>query len=129
MIQEFVDRFIAKEKELKDFYREKHPADYEELVKKVVEAIGGEEYKEKSLDSDRIHKIDDGDYQGTLLFIIGCKGYQPSTYYSSHVSYGSCSGCDALEDLKESGDDKPTEEQTQGYYNLMLHIVQGIKEV
>ena len=37
---------------------------------------------------ERIHRIDDGDYQGTLVFVIGGKGYQLSTYWYVKVSYG-----------------------------------------
>jgi hypothetical protein len=43
--------------------------------------------------------IDDGDYQGTQIFIIPTDTYQPSVkdYVMTDTYYGSCSGCDTLQ--------------------------------
>ena len=80
---------------------------------------------------ERIHKIDDGDYQGTLLFVIAAKGYQPSKYWAVSVGYGSCSGCDTLEGIKSDGDygESPNKQQIADYMTLALHIVQGLKQI
>lgn len=59
---------------------------------------------------ERIHQIDDGDYQGTLIFVIGAGGYQPSRYWYVKVGYGSCSGCDTLQAIRGYEDDAPTKE-------------------
>lgn len=133
MIQEFVDRFIAAQPTL---FTESHPGSYEEIVKTVVRTItdGGHW---NTPDPDRITVINDGDYQGTLVFVIGEVGYQPSTYWVTKVYYGSCSGCDTLQSIQEGSEylyevgeyAKPTAEQAKDYQTLALHIVQNMKEV
>ena len=77
--------------------------DYEDLVRLTFSTIyndGDEsiEYPHNELDCDEITKIDNGDYQGTLLFLIPFETYQPSEceYLMTYVGYGSCSGCDTL---------------------------------
>jgi hypothetical protein len=127
VIQEFVDRFMAKKPELEAKFREAHPSEYIDIVKAVVEVVTTDEYND--IDPSRIHTIDDGDYQGTLLFVIAAKGYQPSDYWSVFVSYGSCSGCDTLQAIHDYGSDAPTDDQVSQYMTLALHIVQGLKKI
>lgn len=133
MIQELVDRFIAAEAKTKKKIAAKRPSDYTDIVRSVVEIVTNPEddWADDSLDPDRIHRIDDGDYQGTLVFVIGAKGYQPDEYWYVKVSYGSCSGCDTLQAIEESWehDAALTEREIQGYYTLMLHTVQGLKKM
>lgn len=130
MIQEFVDRFMENKDALRAKFEADFPGEYKDIVKAVVEIITSKEYTAHDIDPKRIHEIDDGDYQGTLVYVIAEKGYQPSDYYYVKVSYGSCSGCDTLQhiesehyfatDKKESIDDLMT---------LALHIVQGLKKM
>jgi len=127
VIQEFVDRFMAKKPELEAKFREAHPSGYIDIVKAVVEVVTTNQYYD--IDPSRIHTIDDGDYQGTLLFVIAAKGYQPSDYWSVFVSYGSCSGCDTLQAIHDYGSDAPTDDQVSQYMTLALHIVQGLKKI
>jgi len=129
MIAEFVTRFDAKREELRAQFKACRPDNYAALVRTVVEAIQGEYGSEQSLDPERIHEIDDGDYQGTLLFVIAAQGYQPSTYYAAAVSYGSCSGCDTLQSIGEYSEEPPTDAQANEYLTLALHVVQNLKEV
>ena len=130
MIQEFVDRFMANKDALASSFTE-HPDDYKSLVKKVIAVITDEDssWGSERPDPERIHAIDDGDYQGTLVFVIAEKGYQPSDYWYVKVSYGSCSGCDTLEAIRGYQDDAPTQEQIKDYMTLALHIVQGLKKM
>lgn len=128
MIKEFVNRFMEKKPELQAAFAESHPEDYKAVIKAVVSILNdGNDYG--SIDPNRIHQIDDGDYQGTLVFVIAATGYQPSGYWYVKVSYGSCSGCDTLEGIRCYSDDKPTEEQVRDYMTLALHIVQGLKKM
>jgi hypothetical protein len=128
MIQAFVDRFIAKEAEIKARFKAKKPDSYDEIVAAMVEAVADEEnWSSDTPDPKRIHRIDDGDYQGTILFVIAAKGYQPSTYWSVFVSYGSCSGCDTLQAINEESYDEITDGQVQQWYTLALHAVQEMK--
>lgn len=132
MIKEFVQRWEANKLQLQEKYSKKQPADYKEIVTDVIKILSLEnEYSsELNPDPDRVHQIDDGDYQGTLLFVIAEKGYQPSDYYFIKVSYGSCSGCDTLQDIRDSGpwdSELPNPKQIDGYMTLALHVVQGLK--
>ena len=124
MIQAFVDKFMEAKPELGErLAREarNYMFDYEKLVRAVVETIGA------PLDPERIQEINWGDYQGTLFFVIGEKGYQPSSFWTVKVDYGSCSGCDTLEAIKSDYQDGG-EEQKRQLLELALHIVQGLKE-
>lgn len=127
MIQEFVNRFMTKKPELEAAFSEKHPEDYKAVVKAVVQTVAGDEYGH--MDAARIHEIDDGDYQGTLVYVIGAEGYQPSDYWYVKVGYGSCSGCDTLEAIRCYEDDKPSKDQVKQYMTLALHVVQGLKKM
>ena len=127
MIKEFVTRWEENKSKARKAFSEKHPDEYVDIVREVVKALETDEYAELAPDPNRIHIIDDGGYQGTLLFIIAEKGYQPSKYYSVFVSYGSCSGCDTLQGITEYSDDPPTDSQVEQYMTLALHIVQGLK--
>jgi hypothetical protein len=129
MIQEFVDRFMRNQDELRRRFSSTPPDIYYDVVRHVVEVVR-DENKYDTLDPERIHTIDDGDYQGTLLFVIAASGYQPYQYWYVKVSYGSCSGCDTLESIRNyEYNQPPTEKQVDDYMTLALHIVQGLKEM
>ena len=92
--------------------------DYTYLLKLLVEHVlnGGDcgvcnEYK---LQANYITKIDDGDYQGTFLFLIPEATYQPSAheYLMTYIYYGSCSGCDTLQHIQSLWyNDEPVPEE------------------
>lgn len=121
MIQDFVDMFMASKEALAAQYAKELPPSYLDIVKDVVKII--------CLDPERVHVIDDGNYQGTQLFIFTGDDYQPGEgdYYFVSVCYGSCSGCDTLESIKNYGDPEP--EAVNECVTLALHIVQGIKKL
>ena len=129
MITEFVQRFDAKRAGLLATFQQAHPNDYHEIVNHLVEAVTDDDYSRFNPDPERIHQIDDGDYQGTLVFVIGEKRYQPSRYWVTYVGYGSCSGCDTLQAISKYPDDPPTPEQANEYLTLALHLLQRMKEV
>lgn len=128
MIQEFVDRYMANKDALAAIYAEKHPESYEEIVRNVVTALDDED-SVRGMDPNRIHEIDDGDYQGTLVYVIGGTGYQPDEYWYVKISYGSCSGCDTLESIRCYDSGKPREGQIADYMSLSLHVVEGLKKM
>lgn len=111
--------------------------DYIDLVKLSFETIynyGLDDYKTEhyvgygdliSLDLDKIHIIDDGDYQGTLLYIIPFNTYQPCEfeYLMTYVGYGSCSGCDALESIQAWDEKKLTDRQVEDFMRLCKDIL------
>lgn len=82
---------------------------YEDLVKLSVKYILNDNIDEDDKwDSDNITEIDNGHYQGTLLYLIPKKTYQPDEreYLMTYVGYGSCSGCDVLECILDKSEDK-----------------------
>lgn len=127
MIEEFTKAWFAKKDALEAAFKVKHPDDYKEIVKGLVALVLQTDDKYESPDPARVHIIDDGSYQGTLVFVIGAGGYQPDKYWYVKVSYGSCSGCDTLERIRMYEGDTPTEQQVRDYMTLALHIVQGMK--
>lgn len=128
MNQSIIAAFESQKAAIRGKFAAAHPDSYTNIVRIVVESLGDiDEYDPP--DPSRIHVIDDGDYQGTLVYVIAGTGYQPSKYWYVKVSYGSCSGCDTLESIKDSRDDPPTEQQIADYMSLALHIAQGIKEM
>lgn len=129
MITEFTTPFVESKKQFIEWVKTQD-GDYwyPDLLKKAVELINDARdfgYGQR-MDSGGIHKIDDGDYQGTLLFVIRGTGYQPSDYWYTFGGYGSCSGCDALEDARGYGSE---EGNYEAIYNITLNLVQGLKKM
>ena len=122
MIKEFVERFENGKSTLEASFATKAPEDYESIVRDLVKLF-------HDMDPERIVKIDHGDYQGTLMFIIGEIGYQPSRYWYVLIGYGTCTTCDTLEFIKGDDAGPTTPEQVKDYMTLALHIVQGLKEI
>jgi hypothetical protein len=90
---------------------------YKELIKKVVALVINDKDSDygDDWDSEHITEIDNGDYQGTLLYMIPLKTYQPAEYdyLMTYVGYGSCSGCDTLQAIQMwYWDDKDVEVPT-----------------
>lgn len=128
MITEFVTKFDSARETLLNHYKVSHPTSYLNIVKDVFCIINPDgDYGLP--DPEIIHEIDDGDYQGTKLYIVPEKTYQPDKYWSVFVNYGSCSGCDTLEAITNYSSEQPTEEQAKQYLTLALHVVQSIREI
>lgn len=127
MIKRFVAAYFERAPELRACFALAHPKSYKELVLAVVRILDVEDGP--SPDPDRVYEIDDGSYQGTLIYLIGEKGRNPRTYWFCRIQYGSCSWCDTLQAIRRYSDDPPTPGQTADYLQLALHIVQGLKEL
>ena len=86
--------------------------------------------EDNEFDVESITLIDDGDYQGTYLFIIPIETYQPNAkeYYVTTVSYGSCSGCDTLQGIFDDSDDID-KQKVEDLMSLALHLVQKTKKI
>jgi len=132
MINEFVKAWDQDKNKIKDFFEKNHPENYSDIVLQVVKMLSESDLTgfgdHEKPDPDRIHEIDDGDYQGTLIYVIGCGGYQPDKYWYVKVGYGSYSGCDTLLNIRYSDcDTKPSKDQVKQYMMLALHIIQGLR--
>jgi hypothetical protein len=129
MIEAFTKSWFANLHAMREKFTAKHPDDYKEVVRAVVHMLADASTECDKPDPKRIHEIDDGDYQGTHVYVIGAQGYQPSRYWYVKVSYGSCSGCDTLQAISEYSSDPPNSKQVSEYMTLALHIVQGLREM
>lgn len=101
--------------------------DYEDLVKMTFDVIFNENSENFELNVESITAIDNGDYQGTIMFLIPFLTYQPSAheYMMTYACYGSCSYCDTLQGIQDyrSGKVLPTEKQVKGYLCLCKDLV------
>ena len=101
-------------KYLKDNYETLNSLMYKDIVKIAFEQVYQDELD--ALDYQHITEIDNGNYQGTLLFLIPFNTYQPNEYQylMTYIDYGSCSGCDTLLSLQSDfgyyGDNDKTKE-------------------
>lgn len=128
MVKHCLDKWNENHKRLEESLRkdtELQYCEYGYLVKKVVEYILGDEW-----DSEKITVVDNGDYQGTQLFLMPKVGYQPEEYeyLMTYVGYGSCSGCDTLLEIQSYSydNDLPTEQQLKDYMTLCKHLVDNM---
>lgn len=130
MEQELVARFDAKREEVRGnlckLLIDNDWIDYADIVKVVIEAVH-DGYGTPN--PERIHEIDDGDYQGILLYVIPADEYQPCDYWCVKVGYGSCSGCDTLLAILEGDYGDAVDEKVDSLFTLALHIVQGLKKI
>lgn len=133
MIQEFVLAWEKNKSKLEEYIRTHKMGtyiSYQSLTKLLFDIVINPEragYHEP-FDTEGILSIDDGDYQGTLIFILHENTYQPSTnnYVYTSVYYGSCSGCDVLQSIHFYDYDAfPSKEQVSDYMELLLHILQN----
>lgn len=127
MIEGCVEAFMKAKPELRKGFVEQPPETYDDIVKRVVEAVGPFACEYTEMDAENIHVVDDGDCQGTLVYLVPEKGYQPSTYWYVRVGYGSCSWCDTLLGIQDGGG--APEDRADDYMTLALHIVQGLREM
>ncbi len=103
---------------------------YIDIVKMTFDVIynSNEQDYGSKLDIEQITQIDNGDYQGTLLYLIPFDTYQPSEYeyLMTYVDYGSCSGCDTLMAIQAYGysEEFLNDRQVKEFMQLALHIIQ-----
>lgn len=127
MIKEFITKWNQNKDKLEEWMRIQHPDDYGEIVRKIFELVINN--SSESYDTSKMITIDDGDYQGTQIFIIPLDTYQPSVdeYIYTHTYYGSCSGCDTLSSISDYSDDQPRKGEVDDYMKLALHLLQKMK--
>jgi len=136
MILEIIEKWEENKLKLEEYFKntkQEEYSDYKKIVSKLFEIVlvevknkwgGTDDY-----DVSKMTVIDDGNYQGTQIFLIPKETYQPSVedYIVTNTYYGSCSGCDTLQGISSYDDDLPTEEQVSEYMTLALHLVQKMK--
>lgn len=88
-----------------------------------------DEHYDYSYNIDAMTIVDNGDYQGSLIFIIPLDTYQPNIYetYYTYVYYGSCSGCDTLMGILYGYDDIKI--KLNDLMTLILHMLQHFEPI
>lgn len=135
MIKEFVLAWDANKDKLSEYiasHKQEDYDSYEKIVKMLFEQVINpymEVHDKATFNIEKVHEIDDGDYQGTLLYMIPHDTCQPSywEYVATYVYYGSCSGCDTLLGISHYADDLPDADQVKDYVALCLNILQHCK--
>jgi len=131
MIKKFVPYWDKNKRDLENYFRANPQSEYdsyEKLVKQLFRYVINPNAELGQDFSLVIHAIDDGNYSGTLLFLIHRDSYQPEAqdYVMTYVDYGSCSGCDTLLSISKYGSGLPSEEQVSDYMTLCLHLFQHL---
>lgn len=128
MVKIMKDCWDANKEKLKEALASRtdlNSCDYKLLVELTFENIFNASRENDRLDLEHMTEIDDGDYQGTLLFMIPFDTYQPSSYeyILTYIGYGSCSGCDALQAAQDWNDEKLTERQLSDFMSICKDLV------
>ena len=103
--------------------------DYNDIVKLVCRYIFNENVSDEDpmINVDGITMIDNGDYQGTLIFMLPFDTDQPAEYeyLMTYVGYGSCSGCDTLQCIQadDEDDDETEKDLVDSYLSICKDIV------
>ena len=142
MIQSIIEKWESNKNELEDrfrLYNRDSELSYAKIVELIFETIINTNDNDLDNDCDnydisKMTVIDDGDYQGTQIFIIPKNTYQPSIedYLVTNTYYGSCSGCDTLEAILSDYDWENEskyfrDSQVTDLMTLSLHLVQKLK--
>lgn len=134
MIKYLIDQWEENKNKLEEYFKTTKQEDYssyKQILIKLFEICLPKADEYSVFDLSKMTVINDGDYQGTEIFIIPRETYQPSIedYVVTHNSYGSCSGCDTLQSISQYEDGLPDKEQINGYMTIALHLVQRLKYI
>lgn len=132
MIKEFIERFQEIKPALLEKFSKEEPESYEDIFKQTIKMMfenSEDAYScnSETPDYEQITVIDNGDYQGTLVFVVASKDYQPSDYWVTSVGYGSCSGCDTYQAYSTYGDNP--EESAPHMLTMALHMIEAMKKI
>lgn len=135
MIKKVIQQWEENKHKLEEYFRtarqEEYSGSYKQILQKIIELVVTKKDDYYNYDANKITVVDDGDYQGTQIFLIPTNTYQPSVedYLITHTYYGSCSGCDTLRAINSYEDGVASESQVAEYMTLALHLVQKMKRI
>lgn len=135
MEKHFMNLWEKNKNKLEDYFKthdQREYSEYKNIVEKIIELVINDEEFEyyETYNIKRMTVIDDGDYQGTEIFMIPRDAYQPDAedYIFTHNYYGSCCGCDTLQAINcYELDEKPSERQLKDYMLLSLNLVENLR--
>lgn len=131
MLKIVVEKWWKNKKKLENVYRTGttwNSCTYLDIVKETINTILNDNDEYPKWDIEHITQIDNGDYQGTYLYLIPENTYQPSAdeYLMTYVYYGSCSGCDTLQAIQDWRGNLLNEEQIKEFMTLSLHLLENM---
>lgn len=134
MIFELVRQWQENKHKLEEYFKttnQKKYDSYKIIVQKLFEICLPKATNNSGWNLNRITIIDHGSYSGTQIFIIPTNTQEPSVkdYVMTDTHYGSCSGCDTLQRIRDDDNGLPTDEQVKQYMTLALHLIQKIKKL
>ena len=138
MIKEFVKAWDVNNNALLESFEKKSPESYQEILEYLIDIVLNPYLEDiadyplyNGIDINDITKINDGDYQGTILWVMPFNTYQPSveSYIYTYVSYGSCSGCDTFARIYSNynlydEDNADSKGAAKDFHKLALHMLQ-----
>lgn len=131
MIKEFCLAWEKNKGKLEEYFRTTEQGEYhgyDDLVKLLFDIVINPSIEDNYywFDTKNILVIDDGDYQGTQVFVLHRDKYQPNVedYVYTNAYYGSCSYCDTLQGIHGYESGLPDEQQVEDYMSLCLHLLQ-----
>jgi hypothetical protein len=132
MINELVSQWFENKHKLEHYFKtnkQKEYLDYKQIVIKIFELCITKADEYNGFNLDKIHVIDDEDYQGTRIFIIAKDIINPSIkdYIMTNTFYGSCNDCDTLKRILTYSNELPNDEQVKKLMSVSLHLVQKLK--
>jgi hypothetical protein len=129
MIPKFTERLLAAKDQISSELKELDYPSYADLFRLAIKYITDPDdydFEFPSPDPERITQLDWGDYQGTLLYVVAACGYQPSTFYTAVVDYGSYSGCDTRQAVLEA--DNP-DTRAELLFDLIRNMISSMHKV
>lgn len=131
MVKEFLEKWWKYKEGMETYFREKgniSEISYHGIVIALVKNVLNRGVKWCGL-SEEVCVIDDGDYEGTQIFILHNDACTPEIkdYFYTHNYYGSCSGCDTLLSIVEGSNGKATDEQVKLLMRLAFDLLRNIK--
>lgn len=134
MLKQVVTQWDLNKKNLEKYFKETPQSEYssyEEILRQIIIHVLNDGTGSMNLNPEEISVVDDGQYQGTQIFLFHINEYQPNVedYYWTNNFYGSCSGCDALLRISMYEDGLPNDEQIEEYMYLSLQMIQKIKKL
>lgn len=130
MNADFAKSWDKHKDELENYFRATPQSNYDSYEKLVIALLNNvinvdREPAWNDFNIERVYQINDGDYQGTLVFLAPENCYQPDQYFYTKVWYGSCSVCDTLQSIQsENYGAYPTDSQVNGYMYICLYMLQ-----
>ena len=129
MIQRFVDRYMARQHQLRQRFAAEHPETYTDIMHALIETISPSDdgLWGPDPDPDRITVIDHGNFTG-IVFIVAETGDEPDYYWATKVGYGSeCDILQQMQTISRNSDQPPTDGQIDKYMTLALHLLLGLR--